>query len=61
MVGWNGGPIERSVEVRVSRSRDERMMRELARVLKSGSRVTLADFIFTDDCVKDLARFGVDK
>ena len=35
-------------------------MRESARVLKPGDRVALADFIFTDDCVKDLARFGVD-
>jgi hypothetical protein len=46
VVGWNGGSIERSVEVRVSRSRDERMMREVARVLKPGDRVALADFIF---------------
>ena len=32
-------------------------MREVARLLKSGSRIALADFIFTDDCVKDLAPF----
>ena len=28
--------------------------------MKAGDRVALVDFIFTDDCFKDLTRFGVD-
>lgn len=38
----------------------EQMMREVARVLKPGGRVVLADFIFTDECVTDLGKFGVE-
>jgi arsenite methyltransferase len=43
-----------------SRPDREQMMREVARVLKPGGHVALIDFIFTDDCVKDLTGFGVD-
>jgi SAM-dependent methyltransferase len=43
-----------------SRRDREQMMRELARVLKPGGHIALIDFIFTDDCVKDLTSFGVD-
>ena len=53
------------------RSAREEMMREIARVLRSGGRVALVDFIFTDDsrerpvpawragvCEMDCFRFG---
>jgi len=37
----------------------EQMMREAARVLKPGGHLALVDFIFTDQCVEDLRKFGV--
>jgi ubiquinone/menaquinone biosynthesis C-methylase UbiE len=43
-----------------SRQDREQMMREVARVLKPDGHVALIDFIFTDDCVRDLTSLGVD-
>ena len=43
-----------------NRADRERMMCEIARVLKPGGRVALVDFIFTDECVEDLRKFGVE-
>jgi ubiquinone/menaquinone biosynthesis C-methylase UbiE len=38
----------------------KQMMREMSRVLKPGGHVALVDFVFTDDCVEDLGKFGVE-
>jgi arsenite methyltransferase len=42
-----------------TRQERETMMREVARVLKTGGRVVLVDFIFTSECVADLQNHGV--
>jgi arsenite methyltransferase len=38
----------------------EKMAREIARVLKPGGHVALRDFIFTQDCVRELQRNGIE-
>ena len=38
----------------------ERMMREVARAAKPGGHIAIVDFVFTDDCVSDLAKFAVE-
>lgn len=45
-------------EMETSADRD-RMVKEIARVLKPGGRVALRDFIFTDMCVESLRTEGV--
>ena len=37
----------------------EQMVREIARVLKTGGRVALVDFIFTEQCVGELINCGL--
>lgn len=46
-------------EMKTSAER-EAMTEEMARVLKPGGYVALRDFIFTDVCVRELQRHGVD-
>jgi len=43
-----------------ARADREQMMREISRVLKPAGHVALVDFIFTDECVEDLRKFGVE-
>ena len=42
-----------------NRAEREQMLREMARVLKSGGRLALVDFIFTGECVRVLQGIGV--
>jgi len=42
-----------------TRGERQKMVREIARVLKPGGRVALTDFIFTAQCVSDLIELGL--